>query len=130
MSNVYTSNLQPICERETAGRATPAPRRVQTAITTKSPIKKMKTDNPFVSQNYPVRYKIIHLNELDIFYREAGPQNAPTLLLLHGFPTSLTCSGILYRALPHHSMWLLPTILASVKAVCRVTRISLTLSRT
>ena len=48
----------------------------------------MKTDNPFVSQNYPVRYKTIHLNELDIFYREAGPQNAPTLLLLHGFPTS------------------------------------------
>src|SRR5215510_10878576 len=48
----------------------------------------MKTDNPFVSQNYPVRCKIIRLNELDIFYREAGPENAPTLLLLHGFPTS------------------------------------------
>jgi len=48
----------------------------------------MTTDNPFVSQNYPVRYKIIRLNELDIFYREAGPENAPTLLLLHGFPTS------------------------------------------
>src|SRR5262249_1584257 len=98
------------------------PRRIQT--TTKSGIKKMKTDSSFVHQNYPVRYKTIRLNELDIFYREAGPQNAPTLLLLHGFPTSLTCSGILYRALPHHSMWLLPTILASVKAVCRVTRIS------
>jgi pimeloyl-ACP methyl ester carboxylesterase len=28
------------------------------------------------------------LIELAIFYREAGPQNAPTLLLLHGFPTS------------------------------------------
>ena len=23
-----------------------------------------------------------------IFYREAGPKSAPTLLLLHGFPTS------------------------------------------
>ena len=48
----------------------------------------MTTDSLFVHQNYPVRYKTIHLNELDIFYREAGPQNAPTLLLLHGFPTS------------------------------------------
>jgi len=48
----------------------------------------MTTDKPIVLQNYPVRYKTIRLDELDIFYREAGPQNAPTLLLLHGFPTS------------------------------------------
>jgi len=48
----------------------------------------MTTDKPIVLQNYPVRYKTIRLNELDIFYREAGPENAPTLLLLHGFPTS------------------------------------------
>lgn len=48
----------------------------------------MKTDSPLVHQNYPVRYKTIRLNELDVFYREAGPENAPTLLLLHGFPTS------------------------------------------
>ena len=48
----------------------------------------MTTDNPFGSQNFPVRCKIIRLNELEIFYREAGPENAPTLLLLHGFPTS------------------------------------------
>src|SRR4051812_2349515 len=33
-------------------------------------------------------YKTIKVNGLDIFYREAGPTNAPTLLLLHGFPTS------------------------------------------
>ena len=25
---------------------------------------------------------------LDVFYREAGPKDAPTILLLHGFPTS------------------------------------------
>jgi pimeloyl-ACP methyl ester carboxylesterase len=25
---------------------------------------------------------------LDIFYREAGQKNAPTIFLLHGFPTS------------------------------------------
>ena len=33
-------------------------------------------------------YKTATVNGLDIFYREAGPKNAPTLLLLHGFPTS------------------------------------------
>jgi pimeloyl-ACP methyl ester carboxylesterase len=30
----------------------------------------------------------IKINGVDIFYREAGPANAPTLLLLHGYPTS------------------------------------------
>jgi pimeloyl-ACP methyl ester carboxylesterase len=35
-----------------------------------------------------VYYKTALINDLDIFYREAGPQDAPVLLLLHGFPTS------------------------------------------
>lgn len=30
----------------------------------------------------------ISINGLEIFYREAGPSDAPTLLLLHGYPTS------------------------------------------
>ena len=33
-------------------------------------------------------YQTVQINGLDIFYREAGPQDAPTILLLHGFPTS------------------------------------------
>jgi pimeloyl-ACP methyl ester carboxylesterase len=37
---------------------------------------------------YPVHHKTVRVNNLDIFYREAGPQDAPVLLLLHGFPTS------------------------------------------
>lgn len=36
--------------------------------------------------------KVIHrsvkVGDLDIFYREAGPKDAPAVLLLHGFPTS------------------------------------------
>jgi pimeloyl-ACP methyl ester carboxylesterase len=36
----------------------------------------------------PVRYKTARINDLDIFYRDAGPQDAPVILLLHGFPTS------------------------------------------
>ena len=35
-----------------------------------------------------VRYRNTRVAGLDIFYREAGPKDAPTLLLLHGFPTS------------------------------------------
>ena len=33
-------------------------------------------------------HKTINIDGLEIFYREAGPKNAPTILLLHGFPTS------------------------------------------
>ena len=33
-------------------------------------------------------HKTIQIDGLDIFYREAGPKDAPTILLLHGFPTS------------------------------------------
>jgi pimeloyl-ACP methyl ester carboxylesterase len=33
-------------------------------------------------------YRTVQLDGLDIFYREAGRADAPTILLLHGFPTS------------------------------------------
>jgi pimeloyl-ACP methyl ester carboxylesterase len=35
-----------------------------------------------------VKYLKTKVEDLDIFYRESGPANAPTILLLHGFPTS------------------------------------------
>ena len=35
-----------------------------------------------------VHYKKLRVNDLNIFYREAGAPDAPTLLLLHGYPTS------------------------------------------
>ena len=35
-----------------------------------------------------VAYKTVEIEGLDIFYREAGNPENPTLLLLHGFPTS------------------------------------------
>ncbi len=35
-----------------------------------------------------VLHKTVKVGDLDIFYREAGPKDAPTVLLLHGFPTS------------------------------------------
>ncbi|WBS05216.1 alpha/beta hydrolase [Pseudoduganella sp. SL102] len=35
-----------------------------------------------------VSYRTVNIDGVNVFYREAGPANAPTLLLLHGFPTS------------------------------------------
>jgi pimeloyl-ACP methyl ester carboxylesterase len=35
-----------------------------------------------------VYYRTVKIDGLDIFYREAGPKDAPGVLLLHGFPTS------------------------------------------
>ena len=35
-----------------------------------------------------VLYRSVKIDGLDIFYRESGPKDAPTILLLHGFPTS------------------------------------------
>jgi pimeloyl-ACP methyl ester carboxylesterase len=35
-----------------------------------------------------VTYKTVDVDGIKVFYREAGPQDAPAVLLLHGFPTS------------------------------------------
>ncbi len=35
-----------------------------------------------------VRYRASRIDDVDVFYREAGPVHAPVLLLLHGFPSS------------------------------------------
>jgi pimeloyl-ACP methyl ester carboxylesterase len=47
---------------------------------------------------YSTRFKHLQLGELSVFYREAGPKDAPVLLLLHGFPTS----SHMYRHLMEH----------------------------
>lgn len=39
-------------------------------------------------QAEPVTFHSVKVNGLDIFYREAGSKTAPTVLLLHGFPSS------------------------------------------
>ena len=41
-----------------------------------------------VTASYQTQHRTIDVDGLEIFYREAGPANAPTILLLHGFPTS------------------------------------------
>ncbi|WP_211237761.1 alpha/beta fold hydrolase [Dyadobacter alkalitolerans] len=39
-------------------------------------------------ENTSVRFIKVKVNGLNIFYREAGTHDAPTVLLLHGYPTS------------------------------------------
>jgi len=38
--------------------------------------------------NFPTLYRTLQVDGLSIFYREGGPRDAPTLLLLHGLPSS------------------------------------------
>ncbi|MFS2222586.1 alpha/beta fold hydrolase [Pantoea sp. B65] len=42
---------------------------------------------PF-TKSFPVRYQFVEADGVRVFYREAGAPENPTLLLLHGFPTS------------------------------------------
>src|SRR5215831_5569743 len=49
---------------------------------------KMPTVLETSTKDYPVHYSTIKIDNLDVFYRDAGPKDASVLLLLHGFPTS------------------------------------------
>jgi len=40
------------------------------------------------SMERPTFYRTTQIDGLSVFYREAGPKDAPTILLLHGLPTS------------------------------------------
>src|SRR5499433_2661169 len=48
---------------------------------------------------HPTFYRSIQIDGLSIFYREAGPRDAPTLLLLHGLPSSSRMFEPLYLRL-------------------------------
>lgn len=47
-----------------------------------------QSQTPQTTAGVQVQYKTVRIDGLDIFYREAGPSQAPVVLLLHGFPTS------------------------------------------
>jgi pimeloyl-ACP methyl ester carboxylesterase len=57
-----------------------------------------------------VQYKTVNINGLDIFYRQAGNRGNPTILLLHGFPSSSHMYRNLINELQTNIILLLLTI--------------------
>src|SRR5712691_613559 len=51
---------------------------------------------------HPTSYRTIQVDGIPIFYREAGPKDAPTLLLLHGLPSSSRMFEPLFSRLSEH----------------------------
>jgi len=64
-------------------------------------------------------YRTINIDGLNIFYREAGSPTKPTLLLLHGFPTSSHMFRHLIPALADHFHLVAPDYPASAIAQCQ-----------
>jgi pimeloyl-ACP methyl ester carboxylesterase len=56
---------------------------------------------PLQSTNTTTTYHKVDVDGVGIFYREAGPKDAPTLVLLHGFPTSSRQFEALIPVLAH-----------------------------
>lgn len=52
------------------------------------PLSGLAPESAVTTSAAKIHYRTIQVNGLDVFYREAGPDHAPALLLLHGFPTS------------------------------------------
>jgi pimeloyl-ACP methyl ester carboxylesterase len=53
------------------------------------------------AQASSVHYRTAEIGGVRLFYREAGPANAPTIILLHGFPSSSHMFRNLIPALAH-----------------------------
>jgi pimeloyl-ACP methyl ester carboxylesterase len=48
----------------------------------------MKAQDKGIQMEQNISYRTVKVDGLSIFYREAGPANAPAILLLHGLPSS------------------------------------------
>ena len=68
---------------------------------------------------HPTFYRTIQIDGLSIFYREAGPKDAPTLLLLHGLPSSSRMFEPLFAGFPIALTWSPPITRASDTATGR-----------
>jgi hypothetical protein len=76
----------------------------------------------------PVLFRTLPVDGLSIFYREAGPANAPTLLLLHGFPSSSRMYEPLFARLADQYHLIAPDYPVSAIAMRRMPRPSTTRS--
>ena len=77
-----------------------------------------------------VTYNAVKIDGLDIFYREAGDPSKPTILLLHGFPTSSHMFRNLIPALSDSSILSLRIIRGSGRVQRRRSPSSITHSTT
>jgi pimeloyl-ACP methyl ester carboxylesterase len=68
---------------------------VASAATTHAPTAEAVTAAPASADTASTHYRVARVDGIDIFYREAGPVDAPVVLLLHGFPAS----SFMYRDL-------------------------------
>lgn len=60
-------------------------------LKTAIPLAMLTLSSAAIAETLPserVTYRSTDVGEVSIFYREAGPKDAPTILLLHGFPSS------------------------------------------
>ena len=71
-----------------------------------------------------VFYRTLNVEGLEIFYREAGPRDAPAVLLLHGFPSSSHMFRNLIPMLADRYHVVAPTSLDTAKAQHRWSTIS------
>lgn len=62
---------------------------------------------------HSTRYRTIQVDGLKIFFRESGPKNGPTLLLLHGLPSSSRMFEPLFARLSDRYHLVAPDTLAS-----------------
>ena len=62
----------------------------------------METQGKELIMRYPTFYRTIQIDGLSIFYREAGPADAPILLLLHGLPSSSRMFEPVFSRLSDH----------------------------
>jgi pimeloyl-ACP methyl ester carboxylesterase len=59
-------------------------------------------NSPSMQTQFNTSYRTVKVNGCAIFYRETGPPDAPTILFLHGFPSSSRMFGTLFPLLSDH----------------------------
>ena len=67
----------------------------------------------------PIRYRTADVDGFKVFYREAGPADAPKLLLLHGFPSAGHMFRDLIPLLADRFHIVAPDLPGSASPICR-----------
>jgi hypothetical protein len=74
----------------------------------RSRVASSKADAREDTMRHPTVYRTVSVDGISIFYREAGPPDGPTLLLLHGLPSSSRMFEPLFTRLADHVRMIAP----------------------